>query len=205
MVIMANLTFYFGTMEVGKTTKLIQDHYNYSKYLINIVVMKPKIDTKGGNKIITRTNSYVKTDILVSKTASLLTKKYFDKYKYAQFILVDEAQFLNKKQISELWFIAHEYNISVICYGLKSNFKGELFEGSAALFARSDEKHELTVNCSCGKVAMFNARRINGKYSSLGKEVVIDGAHDEVEYVPLCSDCYLRLVEKNKYKSFLKK
>ena len=204
-MVMANLTFYFGTMEVGKTTKLIQDHYNYSKYLINIVVMKPKIDTKGGKKIITRTNSSVLTDIQVPKSASLLTKKYFDKYKYAQFILVDEAQFLTEEQVCELWFIAHEYNIGVICYGLKSNFKGELFAGSAALFARADEKHELTVNCSCGSVAMFNARRINGKFSSTGKEVVIDGVQDEVEYVPLCSDCFLRLVEKNKYKSFLKK
>lgn len=197
---MANLTFYYGTMEVGKTTKLIQDHYNYSKYLINIVTMKPKVDSKGGNTVITRTGSNINVDVLITKSADLLSKKYFNKYKYAQFILVDEAQFLSKKQVNDLWFIAHKYNISVICYGLKSNFKGDLFEGSAQLFARSDEKHELTVNCLCGKPAMFNARRVNGKYSISGKEVVIDGATDEVEYIPLCGDHYLEYVLNNKIK-----
>ena len=139
---MANLTFYYGTMEVGKTTKLIQDHYNYSKYLIKLVLMKPKIDIKGGNTIITRTGDNIPVDILIPKTASLLSKKYFNRYKYAQFILVDEAQFLTKQQVNELWFIAHKYDISVICYGLKSNFKGDLFGGSSHLFARSDEKRE---------------------------------------------------------------
>ena len=114
-----------------------------------------------------------------------------------QFILVDEAQFLSKKQVNELWYIAHKYNINVVCYGLKSNFKKELFEGSMQLLARSDEKHELTVNCSCGKPAMFNARKINNKYIYSGKEVVIDGA-DNIMYVPLCSDCYLEFVLNGK-------
>lgn len=197
---MANLTFYYGTMEVGKTTKLIQDHYNYSKYLIKLILMKPKVDSKGGNTVVTRTGDNVKVDVLVPKSASLLSKKYFNKYKYAQFILVDEAQFLTKNQINELWFIAHKYDISVICYGLKSNFKGDLFEGSKQLFARSDEKHELTVNCSCGKPAMFNARRVNGKYLASGKEVVIDGEFANVEYIPLCSDHYLEYVMNGKFK-----
>ena len=197
---MANLTFYYGTMEVGKTTKLIQDHYNYSKYLIRLVVIKPKIDTKGDNTIVTRTGANIVVDILLPKTASLLSKKYFNRYKDTQFILVDEAQFLNKNQVNELWYIAHKYNISVICYGLKSNFKGELFEGSSQLFARSDEKHELTVNCSCGKPAMFNARRVNGVFSFSGKEFVIDGAYDNVEYIPLCGDHYLEYVLKGRLK-----
>ena len=195
---MANLTFYYGTMEVGKTTKLIQDHYNYSKYLIKLIVIKPKIDTKGGNTVITRTGSNITVDIVLPKSASLLSHKYFNKYKYTQFILVDEAQFLSKRQVNELWYIAHKFNISVICYGLKNNFKGDLFEGSAQLFSRSDEKHELTVNCSCGNVAMFNARRVNGKYSYDGKEVVIDGEEDDIQYIPLCSDHYLEYVLNNK-------
>lgn len=191
---MANLTFYYGTMAVGKTTKLLQDHYNYSKYLINIVVMKPKIDTKGEATVVNRIGENINVDVLIPKNASLLSEKYKKKYMYAEFLLVDEAQFLSKRQINELWFIAHKYNISVICYGLKSNFKGDLFEGSNQLFARADEKHELTVNCVCGRVAMFNARRVNGKYSAKGAEVVIDGAEDTVEYIPLCAEHYLEFV-----------
>lgn len=191
---MANLTFYYGTMAVGKTTKLLQDHYNYSKYLINIVVMKPKIDTKGAKTVVNRIGENINVDVLIPKNADLLSSKYLKKFMYAEFLLVDEAQFLSKKQINQLWFIAHKYNISVICYGLKSNFRGDLFEGSNQLFARADEKHELTVNCLCGRVAMFNARRINGKYSAKGAEVVIDGAEDTVEYIPLCAEHYLEYV-----------
>ena len=195
---MANLTLYYGTMETGKTTKLIQDHYNYSKYLLKVILLKPKVDTKGGDTVITRIGENIKCDLLIPPSANLLSQKYFNKYKFMQFILVDEAQFLTKKQVDELWFIAHKYNINVVCYALKSNFKGELFEGSSQLLARSDEKHELTVNCSCGKPAMFNARRVNGKYIYSGREVVIDGAFDNVEYIPLCSDCYLDFVLNGK-------
>lgn len=197
---MANLTFYYGTMGVGKTTKVIQDHYNYSHYLIKIVLMKPRVDTKGGSTIINRIGDNIKVDILIAKNANLLSKKYFRRYKDAQFILIDEAQFLSKKQVNQLWFIAHKYDISVICYGLKSNFQGDLFEGSMQLFARSDEKHELTVNCLCGKTAMFNARRVNGKYIREGAKLVIDGENDAVEYIPLCSNCYLEYVMNSNYK-----
>lgn len=197
---MANLTFYYGTMAVGKTTKLLQDHFNYSKYLINLVLMKPKVDTKGSDTVVNRLGENVRVDVLIPKSANLLSKKYKNKYMYAEFILVDEAQFLSKEQVNQLWFIAHKYNISVICYGLKSNFKGDLFTGSMQLFARSDEKHELTVNCVCGKSAMFNARKVNGKYSMSGKEIVIDGEKTSIEYVPLCADHYLEYVLKNNYK-----
>lgn len=197
---MANLTFYYGTMAVGKTTKLLQDHYNYSKYLINIVVLKPKIDTKGEATVVNRIGENIEVDVLIPKNASLLSEKYKKRFMYAEFLLVDEAQFLSKRQINELWFIAHKYNISVICYGLKSNFKGDLFEGSNQLFARADEKHELTVNCVCGRVAMFNARRVNGKYSAKGAEVVIDGAEDTVEYIPLCAQHYLEFVMHGNFK-----
>ena len=162
--------------------------------------MKPKIDTKGSKTVVNRIGENINVDVLIPKSANLLSKKYMNKFMYAEFILVDEAQFLSKNQINELWFIAHKYNISVICYWLKSNFKDDLFEGPIQLFARCDELHELTVNCICGKAAMFNARRVNGKYSASGKEIVIDGANDEVEYIPLCADHYLEYVMKGKFK-----
>ncbi len=84
---MANLTFYYGTMAVGKTTKLLQDHYNYSKYLINIVVMKPKIDTKGSNTVVNRIGENIKVDVLIPKSANLLSKKYMLKAKQGRLLL----------------------------------------------------------------------------------------------------------------------
>ena len=195
---MNKLYFKYGAMTARKTIDVITTAYKYNSREMHAIIVKPKIDTKGSDQVITRIGESVKCDILIPKSASLLSKKYFNKYKYMQFILVDEAQFLSKKQINELWFIAHKYDINVICYALKSNFKGDLFEGSSQLLARSDEKHELVVNCSCGKPAMFNARRVNGKFISSGKEVVIDGSFANIEYIPLCSDCYLEFVLNGK-------
>ena len=111
---MANLTFYYGTMAVGKTTKLLQDHYNYSKYLINIVVMKPKVDTKGSNTVVNRIGENIKVDVLIPKSANLLSKKYMSKFMYAEFILVDEAQFLSREQINQLIFLLFVMDLKVI-------------------------------------------------------------------------------------------
>ncbi|MEG1892524.1 MAG: thymidine kinase [Bacilli bacterium] len=193
---MSELSFYYGTMESGKTTKLMQDNFNYRKHKIKTVVIKPAIDTKKDNAIVNRRGDLLEVDIILEKDSNVFSEEFYQIYKDCRFILVDEAQFLTKEHVNSLWLLAHALDITVICYGLKSNFKGELFEGSAQLFARSDQKCELTVNCKCGKPAMFNARRVNGKFISDGEEVVIDGVHDSVEYVPLCGDDYIREVVK---------
>ena len=85
-------------------------------------------------------------------------------------------------------------NIHVICFGLKTNFKSEFFEGSKRLFELSDKFKELETICSCGTKARFNARMINGKYIINGEENIIDGSNDKVKYVPLCGKCYLEKV-----------
>ena len=86
--------------------------------------------------------------------------------------------------------------IPVICYGLKTDFKSELFEGSKRLLELADEIEELITICSCGKRAKFNARYINDKFAIDGNEVLIDGEEDNVEYRPMCGKCYI----KEKYK-----
>ena len=111
-------------------------------------------------------------------------------------VLVDEVQFMPKEQIKELWMITKLKNIPVICYGLKTNFKGELFEGTKAVIELSDELEELATICKCGKKAKFNARLINDKYVYDGEEVAIDGI--DAKYEPLCGKCYLNKVLKIK-------
>ena len=122
-----------------------------------------------------------------------------------------KKEFLSEKQIIEFWMLAHEVGITVICYALKSDFRGRLFPGTEALIGFSDRKNELTVNCKCGETAVFNARKVNGKFVYDGDIVAIDGDND-VSYVPLCSTCYLNEVinkeEKDKvieYKRILKR
>ena len=85
--------------------------------------------------------------------------------------------------------LSHKVGIAVICYALKSNFKGRLFEGTQALIGYADRKYELTVNCRCGETAVFNARKENGVFVFDGAEVAIDGVNNTT-YVPLCSSCY---------------
>lgn len=193
---MADLTFFYGTMECGKTTKLLQDNYNYIRHGHKVVIVKPLLDKKGGNTVVSRNTGSANVDILIDKDDSFLSDNNINIFKEAKVILVDEAQFIPEQQIKELWMVAHIMNISVVCYGLKSDFLGRPFDGTRALLGYADIKHELTVNCLCGKEAIFNARMVDGKFTQEGDVVAIDG-FSEVSYVPLCGECYLDKVIKN--------
>ena len=157
---MGELTFFYGTMEAGKTTKLLQDRYNYLKYNIPVFVMKPSIDKKGNNKVINRQNEGVQVNLLVSNDYCFFNKTFLKAIEKIEFILVDEAQFLTQKQAEELWAITRLCNKNVICYGLKSKYNGDMFETTSKLLSLADQKHELVINCRCGKPAMFNARMV---------------------------------------------
>ena len=106
-------------------------------------------------------------------------------------VLVDESQFLSKAQISQLFRIAKNHNISVICYGLRADFRSQMFPGSKRLFEVADNIEKLPTMCFCGAQAEFNTRKINGKYVFTGDQVAIDG-EDKVEYDSLCGNCYQR-------------
>ena len=189
---MAKIYFRFGAMNCGKTTSLLQVAHNYEEQGMKVIVIKSSIDKKGDKNIISRLGIERKVDILLNSNEKLKAVLKLDNI---DCILVDEVQFMTKKQIKELWFIAKVNDIPVICYGLKTNFKGELFEGSKAIIEVADELEELITICKCGKRAKFNARLENGKYVKRGQEVAIDGI--EAIYEPLCGKCYIEKVLKN--------
>ena len=118
--------------------------------------------------------------------------------------MIDEAQFLTTRQVEELQFISKELDISVICYGLKTDFKTNSFPGSRRLFELADKLEELTTICACGKKAKFNARIINGKYVFDGSQVAID-QENSVSYEPLCGACYIEKVHNFVKQKSLKK
>ena len=186
---MAKIYFRFGAMNCGKTTALLQVAHNYEEKGMNILLIKPKIDKKGENKVVSRLGIGRKVDVLVDTDEKL---KDLLKLDNISCILVDEVQFMTKEQIKELWIIAKTKDIPVICYGLKTNFKGELFEGSKPIIELADELEELITICKCGKRAKFNARIINGEYVKDGEEVAIDGI--DATYEPLCGKCYIENV-----------
>lgn len=193
---MAHLYFRYGAMSCGKSTLLLQVAHNYEEKHCKVLILKPEIDKKENNNISSRLGLKRKVDYLIGENDSILDMINLD---YVKCVLVDEVQFLKKEQVIELWTISKLYDIPVICYGLKSNFKGDLFEGSSAVLAYADKIEEMYTICSCGKKARFNARLVNGKYTNVGEEVAIDGI--DAEYESLCGDCYFKkVVMKGKVK-----
>lgn len=193
---MANLEFRYGTMNSGKSMAVLQMAYNYEENGKRVILIKSVIDTKGGDYLVSRVGPKRKVQIKLHKDERLLCDKYLPMIMGLDAIFVDEAQFLTKKQVEDLWYISKRMNILVICFGLKTNFKSEFFEGSKRLFELADKLKELETICKCGNKARFNARKVNGKYLKSGKEIVIDGEETNVQYVPLCDDCYLKEVLK---------
>ena len=190
-------------MGCGKTMQLLQVAFNYEERGHKVCVIKPKTDTKNGTKLLTRIGPERETDFCFDRKVNLydkIKKSYTD----VHCILVDEAQFFSHEQIVDFWKLAHIFDIGVICYGLKNDFQGFLFEGTSALLSYADSKTELTVKCECGETAIFNARCIGGKYTIKGDTVAIDGEED-VSYIPLCGDCYLhKVIGKSKVSDRLK-
>ena len=190
---MAKLNFKYSTMNSGKTIDLIRTAYNYEENGYKVLVMKPAIDTKGGSKIVTRIGLEREVDFLIKNEDNLVTLLQ-DKLTNVKAIFVDEAQFLKKEQIDQLFIVSKKYNVDVICYGLRNNFQMNAFEGSLRLLEIAEELEELKTMCHCGNIARYVGRKVNGVYETDGDVVVIDGTKN-VEYIPLCGSCYLREVK----------
>lgn len=184
---MAKLHFKYGAMNSGKTDTLIKTAYNYEERGLKVLVIKPQIDTKGGQKITARGGHSRSVDILAASSLDL--KKEVLKTPDTACVLVDESQFLTPTQISQLFTLAKQHSISVICYGLRADFRTKVFPGSQRLFEVADNIEKLPTMCFCGSQAEFNTRKVNGKYVFTGDQVAIDG-EDRVEYDSLCGTCY---------------
>ena len=190
---MAKMYFKYGAMNCGKTTALLQVAHNYEEQGMKILVIKSEIDKKGNDNIVSRIGIQRKVDLLVPPNERITNKINLDE---VNCIFVDEAQFMTEEQIKELWIISKLKDITIICYGLKTDFKGKLFEGSKALLELADELNELSTMCKCGDTARFNARIVNGEFVNEGNVVAIDGI--DATYEPLCGKCYIKKVLKLK-------
>lgn len=191
---MSKLYFRYGAMNCGKTTSLLQVAHNYEERGMKVVLIKPSIDTKANDSVSSRIGVERKVDHLVSPEENL--KGYLNLLVgNTSCVLVDEAQFLTESQVEELFVFSKLTNIPVICFGLRCDFRTNLFPGSKRLFELADEIEELYTICRCGRKARFNARIVNGEFTLDGDQVAIDG---DVEYESLCGKCYLTKVRKMK-------
>ena len=185
---MAKLYFRYGAMNCGKTTLLLQTAYNYEERGMKPLLFKPQIDTKGNEKIVSRLGITRKIDYYIKKED--LVSKILDKNNLPAAIIVDEAQFLTKNQVDDLYIISKELNIPVLTYGLRNDFLMNTFEGAARLLALADSIEELKTICRCGRKATQNMRFLNGKPVFTGESVLIDGTSNIV-YESVCGKCYL--------------
>ena len=186
---MAKLYFRYGAMNCGKTTNVIQTAYNYYEKGRKVLLIKPKIDTKGESTVINRTGLSREVDILLEPTDKIRDFLSND----IDAIIVDEAEFMTIEQVKELYTIAKIDNIPVLCYGLRCNFQMEPFSASIYLLALADEISELKTICRCGKKATQNLRLENGVPVFEGESILIDGSQVNTTYESVCGECYLKI------------
>ncbi len=182
---MAKLYFNYSSMNAGKSTVLLQASYNYEERGMNTLLMIAAFDDRAGRgRIASRIGLAAEADIFSSGDDLLehVREKHAKSPIHAVF--VDEAQFLTEEQVWQLARISDELRIPVMCFGLRTDFQGKLFPGSAALLAIADNLKEIKTICWCGRKATMVARLDGeGRIVEEGDQVVIGGNE---RYVPLC-------------------
>ena len=191
---MAKLHFFYSTMNAGKSTALLQSNHNYKESNLKTLLFVPKsIADKSNGKIVSRIGLEAEAIIVNDKYNFYdeIIKKQSEKISC---IFVDEAQFLTKKQVHSLGKVADELNIPVMTYGIRTDFLGELFEGSQELLALADNLKELKTICSeCDKKATMVVRLdSDGKILLEGEKILIGG--NEI-YKTLCRKHFRELTK----------
>jgi len=182
---MAKLYFRYGAMRSAKTLNLLAVAHNYKDQGKNVIIIKPALDDRYGvRKVTSRAGLDTEADILVKESTII---NILNPTKISC-ILADEAQFLSPSVVEQLREISRVHNIPVICYGLRTDFRGKLFPGSARLMELADSIEEIKVTCQfCNKKATMNMRLLNGKPTLSGEQIQLGG--DE-SYIPVCYGCY---------------
>lgn len=182
---MAKLHFFYSSMNAGKSTALLQSNHNFEENNVSTLLFLPETNKQ-------QKASYINSRIGIKRKA-IVVNNTFDFYKYIdlkpkkklKFIFVDEAQFLTKDQVNQLSSVADKFEITVMCYGLRTNFKGELFDGSSRLLSISDTLTELKTICSyCTKKATMTIKTDKDGYvNTKGKSINVK---NKDIYKPVC-------------------
>jgi len=186
---MAKMYFYYSSMNAGKTTYLLQSSYNYQERGMNTLIFAPSIDDRYEiGSVVSRIGLEAGAVPITTEDDLLsLTKTELEKQPL-HCVLVDEAQFLSKEQVYQLGDVADHLGVPVLAFGLRTDFQGELFEGSHYLLAWADDLREIKTICHCGRKATMVVRLDqDGKPIREGEQVVIGGNES---YVSMCRKHY---------------
>jgi thymidine kinase len=188
---MAKLYYRYSTMGAGKSLDLLKVAYNYDERGMRTLIFNSELDTRFGQERVASRAGIYKEAIPYGRDTDFETL-YHERLRElglpVHCLLVDEAQFLSGAQVMQLVRIVNREGIPIICYGLRTDFLGGLFEGSATLFAWADTIEELKTVCWCGRKATMNARVLDGRIVHEGAQVQV-GANES--YIALCREHYL--------------
>ena len=195
---MAKLYFRYGAMNSGKSTALMQVAHNYEEQGMQVLILKPQVDTKGGGELVSRLGVRRKADLLVPPEMDVFAAvQQAAAAAPLACVLCDESQFFTPEQADQLFLVTVDLGIPVICYGLRADFMMRGFPGSTRLLEIAHTIEELKTICACGRKAICNGRKVNGEFVFEGAQVAIDTV-DDVEYQSLCPQCWYR-----EYRAFL--
>jgi len=184
----AKLYFYYSTMNAGKSTALLQSSHNYRERGMRTLVYTAALDRRGGGRVHSRIGLESEARHFAPDTELFREIEAAHSREPVSCVLLDEAQFLTRQQVEDLAMVVDRLSIPVLCYGLRTDFRGELFAGSARLLALADELAELKTICHCGRKATMVIRvGADGRAEQAGEQVEIGGNE---RYVSLCRRHY---------------
>lgn len=192
---MAKLYFKYGAMGSSKTAQALITKYNYEENDLKVWLIKPSADTRDGARIL-------RSRIGLESPVEIIgpQEDIYDRFRQTQegrcnVIIVDECQFLSQSQIDQLRALVNDFNIPVICFGLRTDFQTHLFPGSRRLMEVADTIQEIKTICDCGAKATVNARVNNGYIVTEGAQVML-GGNDS--YIAMCHRCYVNNIREHK-------
>lgn len=192
---MAKLYFKFGAMGCSKTAQALITKFNYEERNMKVLLLKPAVDNRDGVNTI-RSRIGLEAEAIAVRKDENIYELYLNKYSDSNVIIVDECQFLEPKQVDQLADIVINKDIPVLCFGLSTDFRTQLFPGSKRLFEIAESITEIKSVCTCGAKATVNARiDENGKIVTEGSQVCI-GGNDR--YVAMCRKCWLKRQREEK-------
>ena len=191
----AHLRFYFGSMASAKSLRLLTTAYNFEEKGVQIMVLKPALDTRDGEGVIRSRAGLERKCIMVDKDVNLY--KAIKAYKNVlasqletlRWVIIDECQFLTEEQVDQLSDAVDFLDVNVMCFGLRTDFQSHLFPGSKRLFELADDIEEIKSTCECGE----RKTSINARFDENG-EIIIEGSQVEIggndKYRAICRKCW---------------
>lgn len=186
---MAKLYFKYGAMGSSKTAQALITKFNYEERGMKVWLIKPEIDTRDGSNVCKSRIGLKETVELIKKESNIYQMLLQHNKETVDVIIVDECQFLSENQVDQLGEIVNEFDIPVLCFGLRTDFRTKLFPGSRRLFEIAESISEIKTICECGRKATVNARiDQDGNVLTEGEQILIGGNES---YIAMCYKCWM--------------